>query len=222
LEEFVGIIESGNVATYLPEYGKIKILNTGDAITDEMLILSLHSTGHFKLEDGSKFANTTWFSDGILNQSRQMLSTSTNEGGYLGGALDSWMQNILFFSLPYHWQSIIKPVTVLANAGLQKSTVNSGVRRLYVPSIAEMGYDMTSVPYCNEIDPDANEIRFSKYTSNAQRIKKTFWGTGTEQWYWTRSACSSSDTQFELISASGYQYALSANNTYWICVGFSI
>lgn len=227
IEEFVGIITSGNVTKYFPEAAKIKILNSGSALPDETIELILTSTGHFRLEDQSALANTTWISVGLLNKRIEMYpyknGASTNVGGYLGSNVDAFLESDFWPSLPYHWRSIIKPVIVLANAGGQTQTIKSEVRHLYIPSIAEMDINRNVTPYDKEIDSGANEIAFSTTNSQLQRTKKLANGTGDPQWYWTRSASYDDSQKFRMVSNSGgTSSTLSASSPYYICLLMSI
>ena len=221
--QFVGIITSGLAGEYFNMYDKIKILNTWDGIKDEGMILSLHSLGHFEMADDSgELAKTTWFMEGLLTAGRQWNPTNTNVGGYLESAIDDWLENSLFPNLPSWWRAVINPVKVLANAGDQSITISEGVRHLYLPAYCELGFGTTEVPYKNEVCAAANEIQFSKYTGNAQRIKKTFYNEGTAQNYWTRTAHSGSSTYAMNIYSNGGSNIYVANFTFWVCVGLSI
>ena len=226
LGQFVGIIQSGLASDYFDDYVKIKIVNTSDTISDNSIVLSLHSTKHFKLENSDDFAQTTWFMDGVLVQARLMNNTDTNKGGYLKSELDEWIEGTLYNALPYHWRSIIKPVTVLAGAGDMTQAISSGSRHLYLPSIAELGINVTTTPYSLEIDADANEKTFSYYSKNDQRIKKLWNGSGDATHYWTRSAHSGSNTNFFMIWSWGGHSEQGVNASYTdsvrVCVGFSI
>ena len=221
--QFVGIISSGLAGEYFNMYDKVKIVNVGTEIKDESLVLSLHSTKHFELADDSgEFAKSTWFMEGVLTNGRQMHSANTNVGGYFGKDLDVWLENTLFPSLACHWRSVIKPVYVLANAGDQSTAINKQSRRLYLPCWAELGVETSSVPYKNEVDSNADELQFSKYTGNYQRIKKTYNGEGSAQNYWTRSAYAGSSSSCCYIDAYGGSYGYYASFSYSVCVGLSI
>lgn len=209
--------------TYFQMYDKIKIINTGSAIKDESIVLSLHSFKHFELADGAgEFAKTTWFMEGVLTESRKMNSSNTNVGGYFSSDMDNWLENTLFPSLPHHWRALIKLVNVLSNAGDQSTVINTQARHVYLPSRAELGTDTTAIPYKNEVATGADEIQFSKYTGNAQRIKRDFNGEGTARDYWTRSAHSGSSSSFCFVYTYGAATSGNASNSFGVCVGLSI
>ena len=203
-------------------YDKIKIVNVWTDLKDESFVLSLHSLGHYMLADGSGLAATTWFMEGLLNASRQWNTTNTNVGGYLECAVDDWLENSFYTHLPCHWRAVINPVIILANAGDQSITISEGARHCYLPSNAELGVGTNEAPYKNEVCSEANELRFSKYTGNGQRIKKTFNGEGTANTYWTRSAYSGSSSAACNINNNGNGNNNNAAGWYWVCVGLSI
>ena len=220
--QFIGIITSGLAGEYFGMYDKIKIVNVWTDLKDESFVLSLHSLGHYMLADGSGLAATTWFMEGLLNASRQWNTTNTNVGGYLECAVDDWLENSFYTHLPCHWRAVINPVIILANAGDQSITISEGARHCYLPSNAELGVGTNEAPYKNEVCSEANELRFSKYTGNGQRIKKTFNGEGTANTYWTRSAYSGSSSAACYINYIGTGCNYTAAGWYGVCVGLSI
>lgn len=223
LEEFVGILNSGSASEYFADYAKIKIVNTGNIAPDNEIVLTLHSTKHFFLGDASgKFANSTWFTVGALNVVQKMNTAYSNEGGYAQSELRTWLNDAFFASLPYHWKSVIKKVQVPSNAGNKSTTIAYTYDYLYPPAIAELGYEVDTVPYKDEVAPGADEVQFDIYTSATQRIKRLFNGTGTNVGYWTRSADVTSDMNFHWITSGGYRSALGPAYTYNICFGLSI
>ena len=221
--EFVGIINAGLAHEYFNKYDKVKIVNQSSVITDTSIVFSLHSFGHYQLEDKSALANTTWYMPGLLSLARPMNSSNTNVGGYFASKLDTWIENTLYPALPCHWRSVIKPVWVLANAGNLSSDIVEAQRHLYLPSVAELGLETNNVPYKNEVYEGANERQFSMYTGNNQRIKKTFNNEGTATNYWTRSAYSGSASIFCYVNNDGtLNNNTGASTSLGVCVGLSI
>ena len=55
-----------------------------------------------------------------------------------------------------------------------------------------------------------------------QRIKKTYNGEGSAQYYWTRSAYAGSSSAFCFIYTGGSGSANTAPNSSSVCVGLSI
>lgn len=220
--QFAGIISSGLAGIYFNDYDKIKFVNIGTVVTDESFVFELHSLKHYELADDSgNFAPTSWYMTGLLSQGRRVNATNTNVGGYLSSELDDWMENTFFPSLPCHVRSLSKLVYILANDGNQSTTIDKAARHVYIPSYAELGCETTAVPYKNEVATGANEIQFSKYTGNTQRIKKTYNGEGSAQSYWTRSAYAGSSASFCTIYLTGNGNSYNASSTNFICVGLS-
>ena len=84
-----------------------------------------------------------------------------------------------------------------------------------------MRFDTTSVPYKDEVSPNAAEIAFDQYVDNASRIKKQYNGEGTAQNYWTRSAESGGVVAFRHVTITGYSGNPDASISLGVCVGFS-
>ncbi|MCD7805451.1 MAG: DUF6273 domain-containing protein [Oscillospiraceae bacterium] len=221
--ELIAIINAGLASTYLQEYDQIKLVPDNSVIKDTSIVFEWVSTGHYELADGSGGTMTDRYMVGLLTASRQMNSSNTNVGGWDSSAMRSWLNDALFPSLPPKWRNVIKQVNVLANAGDQSSDITTSVDYLHLLSTSEVGFDTGSVPYCNEVWDGANEIAFSKYTSNSARIKYTYNGTGTATTYWTRSAESSGSVSFRNVNTGGGSNSYyAASNSYGVCVGFSI
>ena len=221
--EFVGIITAGFASEYFLPYDKIKIVNIHDAITDESIILSLHSFGHYQLGDGTGLAQTTWYMVGLLDKNHVWNPGSDNAGGYLRSSIDDYVENTIFQSLPCHWRSIINPVQILANVGNQSLNVHNEERHLYLPSYAELFSDVAATaPYKDEICAEAQEITFSRYTGNSQRIKKYKNNTGAANYYWTRSADVGSLSSVRYVYLLGTTDTTPASTSYGVCFGLSI
>ena len=221
--EFAGIIITGQAAEYFSKWKLIKINNSGTAVTDACFVFELHSFKHYRLAaDRDSFASTSWFMKGVLTQNRRIHSSNTNVGGFFGKELDTWLENTWYKrSLAPKWRSLAKAVVILTSAGNQSATIVEGERHAYLPSHAEIGFDTGAVPYKNEVDPEAAEIAFTKYTSNNARIKKDFNGEGTAHDYWTRSPHAGSASQFRYCSYSGYANSYNASTSSFVCVGLS-
>ena len=221
--EFVAICEAGLASTYWGEYDQIKMVPNSTEIKDTDIIFEFHAEGHYELADGSgSMAKTQWYMLGVLTATRRMNATGTNVGGWDATEMREWLNNTLFPSLPPQWRNVIKLVNILANAGDQSSEILTSEDRLYLPSTAELGYGTDAVPYKNEVSSNAQEITFSKYTSNEARIKKTYNGTGAATTYWLRSAEASGSSSFRLIANFGYSSHANSNGANGVCVGFSI
>ena len=191
-------------------------------ITDTSIVFRYHSKGHYALSDGSGMSNGDFYMVGVLTQNRQMNPTNTNVGGWDACRNREWMNKTLYPALEPQWRNFIALSDTLANAGGQSSDIITSQDYLRIPSTSEMGFDINSVPYKNEVSPDAGEIAFSCYTTNESRIKRQFNGEGTAQNYWLRSADAGGSAAFRNINGHGYSTTDNATSSYGECVGFSV
>ena len=219
--ELYAIIKTGRAATYLPIKSEIKMSLDTSLITDEYIIFNLHSCGHYALADESGMSNADFFMTHVLIANRRMNSSNTNANGWDGSQMRTWLNETLYPELPLLWRQLIAPSITLASAGAQSPTILQSTDYLRLMSHAEVGFDTTAVPYTNEIDSRAAEKVFSQYTNNNSRIKKNYYGTGTAQAAWLRSADSGSASYFRIIGGSGGAGNGGASNSYGVCFGFS-
>jgi len=220
--ELYSIMKTGRTATYLPIKSKIKMQLKTDVIADTELVFNLHAIGHYRLADGSAMSNADWYMTGVLNANRRVNPTNNNTGGWDKSELRTWMNETLFKAMPSHWRQMIVESITLASAGAQSATIVSSKDHLRIPSHVEVGFDVSAVPYVNEIDSSAAEKTFSQYTDNNSRIKKQFNGGGSAQWWWLRSADAGGAVVFRAVFAHGTSLTGNADNTNGVCVGFSV
>lgn len=223
LAEFYGIVSTGNAKNYFNVGDKIKIVPSTTAFKDSEIILQVYGFNHFKLADGSgEFAPVVFGMVGLMNLTYQMNSSNTNVGGWDVTKMRTYLNETVFPALPVQWQAMIKTVQVLASEGDTSATIVTSEDNLFLFSQAEVGFNTTAVPYCNEIDADAEEVTFSIFTDNASRIKKGYNGTGTAAYWWLRSALASSSYNFAAVYNGGGSASNGANTSYGVAFGFCI
>ena len=157
----------------------------------------------------------------VLISNRQMNTSNVNTGGWDSSAMRTWLNGTLYRAMPSHWRALIAQSITLANAGAKTSTIIRSTDYLRLMSYAEAGFDTSAVPYTNEIDSNASEKTFAQYTNNNSRIKKNYYGTGTAQNWWLRSADSGSASNFRSITGNGSAYPNTATYSFGVCAGFS-
>ena len=219
--ELYSIIKMGRTAEYLPIGTKVKMSLESAEVSDTSAVFRLHSVGHYEMADGSGMSKADFFMLGVFSSGRRMNATNTNVGGWDVTEMREWMNGPLYSSLPCHWRQLIAPSITLASAGNKTATIVRSTDYLRLPSMVELGFETTAVPYKNEVSPDANEMTFSLYTDNNSRIKKTFNGEGTAQNYWTVSSDATSASYFRTIYTGGAAASYGATNYYFVCAGFS-
>ena len=222
LAEFYGILVSRLGKEYFSVGDKIKIVPMTTAFKDVDIELQLYGFNHYKLSDGSDFAHAVFGMVGLMNATYQMNSSNTNVGGWDATKMRKYLNKVVFPALPIQWQAMIKEVDVLASEGDTKPTILTSKDKLFLFSQAEVGFNTTAVPYCNEVDADAEEVTFSIFTDNNSRIKKTYNGTGTAGNWWLRSPLSSNSTHFCYVGSGGHSGNYYATNSNGVAFGFCI
>ena len=223
LAEFYGIISSGHAKNYFNVGDKIKIVPHTTEFKDLEIEMQVYGFKHYKLTDGSEqLAEVVFGMLGLMNATYQMNSTNTNVGGWPVTKMRNYLNNTVFNGLPQQWKSMIKEVKVLSSEGDTLPTIVSSNDKLFLFSQAEVGFNTGTVPYCNEVDADAETVTFPIFTDNASRIKKTYNGTGTAGDWWLRSPYSSSSTNFCYVGINGGSYGSGASSAHGVAFGFCI
>ena len=223
LAEFYGIIEAGVAKDFFAVGDKIKIATETTAFTDKEIVLQVYGFNHYKLSDGTQFAPVVFGMFGAMNATYKMNSSeATNRGGWGATEIHKYLNETVYPALPTQWQKMIKTVDVLSSEGNTSAVITISKDKLFLFSEAEAGFNTTLIPYCNEIDPDAEEKTFSIFTDNASRIKKRYNGMAEAVHWWLRSPRSSDSMQFHYVAYDG-----SNNNTYsyidnYVSFGFCI
>ena len=217
LAEFCGIIKAKREQEYFRLLDRIKITPNTDVFVDSEIICEVAGWNHMKLADGSGiFAGVIWGMVGAMNASRRMNSTNTNAGGWPASEARDIDNNTIFPALPRWIRMLVPKVIVLSSAGATKADIVSSQDYLFRFSHAEVGFDVSSVPYCNEVDADAESVQLPIFTDNSSRIRKTYNGTGSAVHWWLRSPDPGGSTHCRGVSGNGSANFYSA--TYGNCV----
>ena len=113
-------------------------------------------------------------------------------------------------------------VEVLSSKGGTSDEIVSCDCKVFLLSQAEVGFDTGAVPYKNEVAAGAERLNFSPYNSNANRIKKTYNGTGSAVNWWLRSPSAANSTHFCYVISDGTAYSHTASASHGIAWGFCI
>ena len=221
--DFWGVIYNDLADSYFKVGDKIKICPNTNVFADTEIILQVYGFKHFKLADGSgKFAGVVFGMLGVMNTGTQMNSTNTNEGGWPSCKMRTFLNETILKALPQHWKSVIQKVEVKSSAGGTSATIVTSEDKLFLFSQAEVGFDVSSVPYCNEVDAEAEKVTFSLFTDNNSRVKKTYNGTGSAMIWWLRSPDPGSSSNFRSVSNGGTGASGNASNGNSVAFGFCI
>ena len=219
------ICAQGLGSTYFKVGDKLKItMPENAAIYDDYIIFQCYGFNHYRVEDGNSFANAVFGMMGLLNQTQQMNSSNTNAGGWPATKMRTYLNTTVFQSLPTVWRNVIKSVQVLSSAGETSPEIVTSIDKLFLFSTAELGSNLTTVPYCNEVDEAAESLQFPIFTDNNSRIKKHYNGTGSAAAWWLRSPYATGATSFSAVVTSGsvYTYNGNASVSNGVAFGFCI
>ena len=221
--EFYGILYHGRERDYFAIGDRIKLVCSTSNFADTSIIMELRSYKHFmSAERSGQFAGPYFGMVGLMNATQQMNGTNTNVGGFPATKMAKFLNETVLPGLPQFFRTMIEKITVLSSAGNTTADIVSLDTYLTLESQAEMGFDKTAVPYCNEVAEGADEVTFSCYTDNSSRIKKTYNGTGSAGYYWLRSPLSSSTTSFCGVSSGGAAYSNLATVALGVAFGFCL
>ena len=221
--QLVAILRYGDLDTYGVTNGQLikmcpRKAVKNNVITDTELTFAVHARGHYELVGGGR-SRVDFFMPNLMNATRQINTSNTNVGGFGASILHTWLNNALWEAMDPHWKELITQSYTLSNDGYQTTTATKTADYFRIPSYYEL-YGATSTV---EVDSEANEIAFTRYTDNASRIKKGNNGKGAAAIYWTRTANTGSSSYFYFIQASGASYFnYNANYSYGVCLGFSV
>ena len=183
---------------------KIKIVPHTEVFADSEIVMRVIGYNHYKLSDGSgEFAGVVFDMVGVMNSKYRMNSTASNSGGWAAMELRSYLNDTIFHELPQNWKTLIKEVEVLSNVGGLKSDIGSSNNKLFLLSLGELGYGASSVPYKDEIDPEADEVIFAVYTDNKSRLKGMYNNEGTVCLYWSRTPDINTTNHFSKVFTNG-------------------
>ena len=217
LAEFYGIIQGGVAKDYFSVGDKIKIVPDTTAFVDNEIVLQVYGFNHYRLSGGTEFAHVVFGMLGVMNASIRMNARDTNIGGWAATEMRTYLNETVYPALPVQWQNMIKTVDVLSSEGNTSAVTTASENKLFLFSVAELGLNTTIVPYCNEVDADAEEIAFSIFTDDASRVKKRYNGTGdTVNWY-LRSPNPVNNTHFMYVNVGGKAIS---NNQSGVCASF--
>lgn len=224
LPQLYAICKSDRFKDYLAVGDEIEILLDTTVINDESIIFQVYGFNHYELAesttDNVQMAHVVFGMKGVLVSGRRINPSNTNAGGWDASEMRTWLNETIFNVLPVMLQNMIESVQVLASAGTQSSSIVTSIDKLFLFSESEVGFSTSAVPYKNEISANAENVTFALFTDSASRIKKTFNGEGSAQYWWLRSPDASSTTTFRDVNYGGNSGGYNASYNYSVAVGF--
>lgn len=222
MEEFAGIVMNGQAKTYFRLKDRIRmVLKKNTSVKDESIILEVLGFRHYRLANGSnEFAGVVFGMVGLMKTTNRMNLTATNANGWHGCNLRTFLNMTVFSALPKLWQNLIRTVLVRSSKGSASSEIISSADQLFLLSLAEVGMSANTVPYKDEIDPEAEEVTFQVFPNSTARVKRYDNGEGNASNWWLRSPYSTGSDVFTIVYQSGSVGSMPANSSYgvsWAC-----
>jgi hypothetical protein len=196
-------------ASQLWSVGDTKDITVGS----ETLTLVIMGFNHDDLASGGK-AGITFGMKNLMATTRRMNASNTNNGGFTGSEMYSWLQNTLLPTLPSDLQAVLKSVNKKTSAGSQSSTINTNSMKLFLFSEIEI-FGSTTYSKAGE------GSQYSYFATAANRIKYLSNGSGSAYWWWERSPYGSDSYYFCIVSGGGDANIYGASYTSGVCFGFS-
>ena len=195
--------------------GTIDSYNVGDTKqltfngTDVLMQIVAKNTD--KLATGSGTAPLTWLCKDIYLQHR--MNPSNNANGWVASEMRTWLRGSeVLGSFPSELQSGIKEVTKAWYDYTTTSTKTS-TDTIWIPSTYEMFSDTAS----SIVETGDDNVQYTMFNSNANRIKKY---NGSTTYYWLRSAYASSGSYFYYVSNGGDRGDYGAYTSRGVVFGF--
>ena len=117
------------------------------------------------------------------------------------------------------FRKLCRTVQVRSSIGETKASIAISEDKLMLYSFSEQ-HGRTDVPYCDEVDPEAEEMRFPLATDLAATTKYRYNGAGAVANYVYRSPDAADNTKYILKYGNGNfntAYANEASGVSWLC-----
>lgn len=205
----MGVLAYGVGKTYFQVGDRIKMrVPENPVCTDAYIELMVLGFNHYRLAGETEFAGVVFGMVGLMNETAVMQGdyyNPSNVGGWPASNMREYLNQKVYPQLSAKWRSLIRQVTVHSSVGNAMPDVVSSEDHLFLLSKVELGAaeNLSEVPYCNEIDPEAEEKIFALHTNMASRIRRRFNGAGSAEHYWTRSPDASRNQNYWYVGTSG-------------------
>ena len=203
-------------------WAKLWYTDLGDAACNELASyihedINVQMSGFKKkyLSDGSsKRSSMSFLASHVLRTKKVMNNDYSNENGWAGSDLNTWLNARFYNGLPIQIKQLVKQVKVYSSIGSQSSETSSSDCYIYIPALIEV-YPTSDEPYINE------DTSIDYMVNNSDRIRKDYTGTAVE--YWTRSPNKGYSSYYWYVKADGGTNGFGQPNAeYGVVVEFSI
>ena len=170
---------------------------------------------HDNLQSGGK-AGITLGMKHLMRNTRQMNSTDTNSGSFVGSDMYDYLNGTFYNGMPSDLRSVIKSVNkVTGNGGGSSSGTRTDAMKIFLFSDQEV-FGSKSYSVGNE------GSQYSRFTTSSTRIKKLSNGSGSDAYWWLRSPSSGRSYGFCAVRSDGTAYNGNADFSRGVCAGFCV
>ena len=216
-------VKSNNTSKY--KVGDTKEVDVGTYGTHTLRIANMSTPNECNDSNFSQSACGFVLEFADIITKRVMNTTSTNEGGWPGSQMKTFINNDIYNALPEDLKGVIKDTVTVSGHGKDDTDNFTSTDKLYLLATAEVWAQGTS----NTIDYDTarDKTRQLDYynskgvttSSKDGAIKKD---NGSNDWWWLRSADSSSWHYFYFVHYSGKWYNIRGVGSFGISPAFRI
>ena len=185
------------------------------SVSGETLTMEIIGFNHDNLQSGGK-AGITLGMKHLMRNTRQMNSTDTNSGSFVGSDMYDYLNSTFYNGMPSDLRSVIKSVNkVTGESNGSSSGTRTDAMEIFLFSEQEVfGSKKYSV---------GNEgSQYSRFTTSSTRIKKSSNGSGSASRWWLRSPDSGNSSTFCIVYSDGTANFISANLSAGVCFGFCV
>ena len=190
--------------------------NTKDiSISGETLTFEIVGFNHDDLQSGGK-AGITLGMKHLMKNTRQMNSTSTNEGSFVGSDMYDYLNGTFYNGMPSDLKSVIKSVNKETGRGNgSSSNTRTDAMKIFLFSEQEVFGSKTY-----SVGNEGN--KYSRFTTSSTRIKKLNNGAGSAHYWWLRSPNSGNSNNFCNVNSDGTANSYFADRCRGVCAGFCV
>ena len=186
------------------------------SVSGETLTMEIYGFNHDDLTSGGK-APYTFGMKNLMANMRQMNTSDTNVGSFVGSAMYAYLRDTVLPNLPEEIRSHIKTVNKKTSAGNKSSSVQTDAVQIFLFSVNEVAGTQSDSWVSN------NEgSRYPVFSSNASRVKKLSNGISAAQSWWLRSPRLGASYLFCNVGPIGSMNISDASDSFGVCFGFCI
>ena len=216
-------IKAGNTSKY--KVGDTKTINMGSYGTHTLRVANTSTPSECSTSGFSQTACGFVLEFADIITTHNMNDASTNVGGWPATSMRTFVNNDIYNKLPSDLKNGIIDTTVVSSHGSKDSSNFTSTNKLYLLAPKEIYSDFpgsrtnydTAKDLTRQLDYYKNE---GVTTSNYSKAIKMY--DSTANWWWLRSADSSSDYGFYFIGSGGDWTASNASNVIGVSPAFRI